>query len=262
MCRALLVLPLLATAACPPPPATEALCGVCVEEKCHDLAARCAEDGDCGCVASCFGGAGVPGIDACVEQCGLVERPALFFDVEECAAAACPDAEDECATPAGYVPPDDGTVLTTDAPIGGGTLADCGIDPALPFDPSSSVLQLQSIDGAVCVRLERRDDGPGQAANTAWTLLRARLGPLGTVADVEDAAALCWYSSHHNFADWAHVWTGTRRHDLHLEEFGWGGVRSYALHTFEAGPLDGACAPTADGTAPVGEPLALFPVGG
>ena len=80
--------------------------------------------------------------------------------------------------------------------------------------------------------------------------------------EVDDAAALCWYSSHHNFADWAHVWTGTRRHDLHLEEFGHGGVRTYALYTFEEGPLDGACAPTADGTAPVGEPLELFPVDG
>lgn len=261
MRRALIALLPLA-AACPPPPAAEAFCAACVEEKCAALSARCAADGDCACVEQCFGAAGVPGIDGCLAQCGVAERPPLFFDVEECAAAACPDAEDECATPAGYLPPDDGTVLSTDAPIGGGALADCGIDESLPFDPNGAVVQLQSLDGAVCVRLERRDDGPGDAANTAWTLLRARVGPLGTVADVEDAAALCWYSSHHNFADWAHVWTGTRRHDVHLEEFGHGGARSYALFTFEAGPLDGACAPAADGTTPVGAPLELFPVGG
>lgn len=262
MRRVMIALSLLAVAACPATPAPEALCAACVAEKCSALSARCAADAGCACVDDCFGVAGVPGVDGCIEQCGLTERPALFFDVEECAAAACPDAEDECATPAGYQPPDDGTVLTTDAPIGGGTLADCGLDDTLPFDPTSPTLQLQSIDGSVCVRLERRDDGQGDTANTAWTLLRARLGPLGGVADVDDTAALCWYSSHHNFADWAHVWTGTRHHDLHLEEFGHGGVRSFALYTFEQGPLPGACAPTADGVTPVGAPLKLFPVGG
>ena len=112
----------------------------------------------------------------------------------------------------------------------------------------------------MCVRLERRSDGPGDAANTAYTLLRAHIGPLGTVADVDQAAALCWYASHHNFSDWAHVWTGTRRHDLHLEEYGHGGERSYALYTFSQGPLDGICAATADGVDPIGEPLKLFPV--
>ncbi|OGQ10431.1 MAG: hypothetical protein A2138_08295 [Deltaproteobacteria bacterium RBG_16_71_12] len=259
---ALLLVPLLVAGACPVAAPPAAVCAACVQEKCSELSARCSADADCACVEQCFGAAGVPGIDACIEGCGLAARPALFFDVEECAAAACPDAEDECATPAGYQPPDDGTVLTTTAPIGGGSLADCGLDDTLPFDPASSIIQLQSIDGSVCVRLERRDDGPGDAANTAWTLLRARLGPLGSVADVDDAAALCWYSSHHNFADWAHVWTGTRRHDVHLEVFGWGGLRSYALHTFEQGPLDAACSPTADGITPVGAPLALFPYDG
>lgn len=250
---------LAALAGCPPEPTPTAWCALCVEEKCHDLAALCDADADCACVNECFGAAGGGGVDGCVAQCGLDERPARFFDVEECAAGACPDAEDECATPAGYQPPDDGSVLSTSEPIGGGELADCALDDAAPFDPTGELLQLQSLDGAVCVRLERSNDGPGESANTAWTLLRARLGPLGAVADVAAAADLCWYSSHHNFSDWAHVWTGTRRHALHVEELGHGGTRTFTLHTFADGPLETPCAATAEGSEPIGAPLRLFP---
>ena len=123
------------------------------------------------------------------------------------------------------------------------------------------MLQLQSADADVCVRLERRNEGPGSLENVRWTLQDIRVGPPGQVAHVAAASDLCWYSSHHNFRDWAHIWTGTRHHGLKLEEDGHGGPRTYELLTFEQGPLTAdECAPLADGVDPIGPPISLFPV--
>jgi hypothetical protein len=233
-------------------------CAECRNEKCSDVAAYCNEEVGCRCMSRCLGREGVPGIEACLGTCGLSERPPAFLHVEECVAAACPDSEDECSTPPGYVPPDP-TVPTTTADIGGGDMPDCGFDRALPFDPAGTVLQLETADGRVCARIERRAEGEGRLANTSYALVDVRVGPLGMVARDGAGAASCYYSSHHNFADWVHFWTGRRRHDLKLERFGEDGAWSFELHSFEQGPI-GECAPLPDGTSPVGEPLALLPV--
>lgn len=239
---------------CAPPP-----CAACRDEKCGDVLTYCVDEPDCLCMSDCLGKDGVPGVDACLTSCALGERPQSFAALEECVAVTCPDAEDECSTPAGYTFPD-GTVLETTDDIGDGTLADCGFDAALVFDPLGEVLQLQSVDGSVCVRLAREELGPGERANTAWALRSFVAGPRWLVSAVDDEAALCWYASHHNFADWTHVWTGTRHYDLKLEESGHGGARSYELHSARGAAVDpSACAPVADGIDPIGEPLKLFP---
>ena len=239
---------------CAPP-----ACAVCRDEKCSGVLSWCVDEPDCLCLSDCLGREDIPGVEGSLAGCGLEERPASFAALEECVAVACPDSEDECSTPAGYSFPD-GTVLETTDEIGDGALADCGFDDALAFDPLGAVVQLQSVDRTVCVRLTREDLGPAEQANTSWALRSFHAGPLGRVSEVSDEAALCWYSSHHNFADWAHAWTGTRHYDLKLEESGHGGERSYELHSSRAGPLDvDACAPVADGTDPIGEPLKLFP---
>jgi hypothetical protein len=258
--RALLALAFVVACA----PATEGegeaahACGACVAEKCQDLVDACTPVDECECMVDCLGRESIAHVDACPDACGIGEKPARFLDVEECAAAACPDEGDECAVPADYEPPDDGTVLTTTDDIGGGTEADCGLDRSLAYDPNGAVLQLESFDGHVCARLERIDEGPGELANTSWRLVDARVGPLGRVAHVTDDA--CWYSSHHNFADLAHVWTGSRHIDVHLEEFGHDGARTYSLTSSEGPAAAGDCGAARDGTAIVGEPLELFPV--
>jgi hypothetical protein len=210
----------------------------------------------------CVGENGIPGVDACLGTCGLEERPASFAQVEECTAVACPDTGDECSTPGDWTPPADAVTCdgTGTGGIGGGDLADCGFDPDLAFDSDGEVLQLSSADDGTCARIERRNDGAGSLANTEWTLLQIRVGPLGEVALVDAEPELCWYSSHHNFRDWAHAWTGTRHFDLVLKEDGHGG-RTYELFAYEQGPLDaGACAPTADGAMCIDGPIELFPV--
>ncbi len=236
-------------------------CPECQAEKCSDLVSVCEPDAECACMSDCAAEKGIPKVGDCLDDCGLTERPSGFIALEECMATACPDA-DECSTPNDYSPPE--RVLAGDTTIeglGGGDLADCSFDLELGFDPEGSVLQLLSEDENLCVRLERRNDGAGSLANTSWTLLSMRVGPLGSVAFVEDPEALCYYSSHHNFLDWAHAWTGATRHDLELIEDGHGGSRTYALHTFEQGPIDSdTCAPVADGTGPIGDPIELFPV--
>lgn len=238
-------------------------CGVCVEDKCADLVSYCSEDPDCACMAECLAENAVPGIDACLGTCGVDTKPPRFLPVESCVAVACPDSEDECSTPAGWTAPEppelEGVV---DGDVGGGDEAHCAFDDALAFDPEGSVLQLQSMDGEVCVRVERLDSGPGSLANTEWTLLDIRVGSRGKVAHVDDPARMCWYSSHHNFADFAHVKTDARLHGLKLHEDGHGGPRSYTLYTFESGPLDvGDCPALSEGDRPVGQPLQLFPSG-
>ncbi len=234
-------------------------CAECFDEKCADLLPLCDAEPGCPCMVECTSENGIPGVVSCLDVCGLSERPAAFVPLEECVAVACPDS-DECSTPSDWVPPgDDVTCEGSAAGIGGGSLADCSFDTGLSFDPDGTVLQLESADQSVCVRLERRDDGGGSLANTSWTLLDIRVGPLGEVALVE--TDLCWYSSHHNFRDWAHAWTGTRHFDLVLKQDGGGGARTYELYVFEQGPLDTAsCAATAEGTQCIEGPIELFPV--
>lgn len=235
-------------------------CPSCMQEKCADLMVYCASDADCTCMTDCTGENGIPGIPACLTTCGLSERPADFIAIESCVAVACPDSEDECATPADWTPPDDDVVCTGSAAgLGGGSLADCSFTADLVFDPDGTVLQLENTTESICVRIERRNDGSGTLANTNWTLLEMRVGPLGEVALVDAAADQCWYSSHHNFRDWAHVWTGSRHFDLVLKEDGHGGARIYELYGFEQGPLAGACSPTADGSDCIDGPIELFP---
>lgn len=250
---------------------SEEACAECQQEKCSDLLGICQQEADCGCLARCTAREGIPGVDECLDECGLQERPAAFVPLQECMAVACPDS-DECSVPAGYTvepvagtggsqPPAGSGGLSGTADIGGGELADCSFDPAFVFDPEGEILQLQNADGTVCVRLERRNEGQGSQANTRWTLLEMRVGPLGEVFLVDDPSDMCWYSSHHNFTDWAHAWTGSRRFDLKLYEDGHGGPRVYLLHVFEQGPVDpAACAPLADGTGPLGDPIDLYPV--
>ncbi len=234
-------------------------CSECVDEKCSDLLPYCEADAACACLVDCVRQNGIVGVNDCLVELDLVARPVGFVQLEECVAVACPDS-DECATPADWVPPSsefecDGA---GSGGIGSGSGADCGFDPTLPFQADGEVLQLESPDGQVCVRLVRRNEGVGSLANTEWTLLEAQIGPLGEVADVTIASDLCWYASHHNFRDWAHIWTGTRHYDLVLLQDGHGGALRYHLYAFEEGPLDGAsCAPTADGTRCLDGPIVL-----
>jgi hypothetical protein len=122
-------------------------------------------------------------------------------------------------------------------------------------------LQLRSVDGDVCVRIERRNDGSGSNANTSWTLLDARVGPSGEVCHAGEASALCWHSSHHNFDDWAHVSCGGVHYDINVAMTGHGATPTYVLQAFEGGPAPGgACAPTTEGTCPLAPLLELVPV--
>ncbi len=234
-------------------------CAECRDEKCSDLVDYCSSDPDCGCMAECLGEEGIPGVEGCLGSCGLTERPPRFAAVEECVAVACPDS-DECSTPEDWTLPDDDPPDLPIGDIGGGDLADCAFEDDLSFDPSGDVLQLQNADRSVCVRIERLNAGSGSLANTEWILLDIWVGPLGSVAHVDAPDDICWYSSHHNFADWAHVWTGSRLHGVHLQEDGHGGAWTYELHTFEEGELDtDSCPPIADGVGPIGGPIELFP---
>jgi hypothetical protein len=242
----------------------EEACVDCMTEKCSDLIGYCEQDTNCKCMSDCLGNDSIPGVEGCLTKCDVNERPSGFAVVEECVATACPDS-DECSTPSGYTPPDTGDTDTTPIDttaidgLGGGSLADCVFDSGLEFKPEGDILQLKSADKNVCVRIEREDEGSGSLANTSWNLTRIHVGPLGEVALVEDSSAMCWYSSHHNFRDWVHVWTGSTHHDLNIIEEGHGGERVYELHTFEQGPLGNECSPLSDGTIPIGPVIPLFP---
>ena len=236
-------------------------CPACIEEKCSDLKILCEADPGCACMAECTGEAGIPGVAGCLTSCDLSERPPGFADLEACAANGCPDSEDECATPANYVVPEVVTCERTGGGIGSGALADCGFDSGLAFDPDGAILQLESADQSVCVRIERRNDGAGELANTRWTLLELRVGPPGEVAVIDGAADQCWYSSHHNFRDFVHASTATRHYDLRLTEDGHDGTRGYQLQVFETGSVDASsCAPAVDGTGCI-DVIDLVPVG-
>lgn len=242
-------------------------CSECIDEKCADLIPYCVEDDDCACMLTCMRQEGVVGVEDCLTQLDLPARPTGFAQIEECVAYACPD-EDECATPDDWTPPD--ADLECDGlgsgGLGSGTEADCGFDTTLDFDPLGDVLQLQSLEGDFCVRLERVAEGEGSLQNTSWTLLDIRIGPLGEVVHIDDPSELCWYSSHHNFQDWAHIWTGSLHYDLAVKEDGHGGTeeghdgaRRYHLYVFEEGPLvEGECPATANGELCIEGPILLY----
>jgi hypothetical protein len=236
-------------------------CGECIDEKCADLLEFCRESDECACMEACLREDGMPGIEACLTSNGLDGRPVGFAQLEECVAYSCPD-DDECSTPADWTPPDaeiecDGTGT---GGLGGGAEADCGFDDAIAYDPEGEVLQLVSSGGDICVRIDRHVVGGGELENVEWALDAIRIGPFGEVSEVTDPDALCWYSSHHNFQDWAHIWSGSRHYDLGLKEDGHGGARRYHLYVFEEGPLQaGECGPTSYGTACVEGPIALAP---
>jgi hypothetical protein len=144
-----------------------------------------------------------------------------------------------------------------DTGIGSGTLEDCGFGPP---DPSGSVLQLENEEGSICVRIERRDDGNGNLANTKWTLLSMHVGPLGEVALIEEPNSMCWYSSHHNFNDWAHAWSGGRYYEVKASYAGHNTPQTYTLHVSQQPPMDpGSCAPNSDGVCSIAT-MELFAV--
>lgn len=73
-------------------------CTVCQREKCCDLYQFCGMDPDCACMSACVGADGLGGVDGCVQDCGLTERPRSFPPLEECMTLSCPDS-DECSAP-------------------------------------------------------------------------------------------------------------------------------------------------------------------
>ncbi len=235
-------------------------CAECIDEKCADLVDLCARDEVCACMVDCLATEGMPGIDACLGALGLDSAPAGFPGVEECVGYSCPDG-DECSTPRDWTPPEadlecDGT--GSDA-VPGGTEADCDFDPTLDFDPAGDVLQLVDLDGRLCARIERRSDGTGTLENTEWTLVDLWVGEIGEVAHVNVDTGACWYSSHHNFNDWVHAWTGTRHYDIALKEDGHGGSRRYYLYAFEGPELEpDTCPASAEGEACIEGPVALY----
>jgi hypothetical protein len=238
-------------------------CSECIEEKCADLIPSCRENQGCSCMLDCITEEGLPSVDPCKEELGLSQLPEGFPSLEECVAFACPDS-DECSTPVDWSPP--GADLKCDhtgtGGFGGGDQPDCGFDPAIGFDPLGDVLQLEAADGTICVRLERRDDGSGSLENTFWTILDVRVGPPGEVAQVSAEQDICWYSSHHNFRDWVHVWTGSRRFDVVLKHEGHGGPWRYYLYAFEQGPLPSTCPAVPEGEGCIDGPIVLHPYEG
>lgn len=234
-------------------------CGSCMWEKaCASFLFRCAKNTDCVCMAECVGNRGVNAMESCFDQCGLTESPPGFAEWVKSASDMCWD--EGCGTLMTSIS-DPGS--TTGGSTGAGTEKDCSFDSNLSHDPCGAVLQLQSADGSLCARIERRNDGPGPDANVTWTLIDVRIGPLGQVCHIDDAASLCWFSSHHNYADWAHVTCGALHYDLNIGKNCGKLTRpasTYRLHVFENGPADDACAPTVDGTCPIVPPIDLVPV--
>lgn len=235
-------------------------CSACIDEKCADLLPYCEDDERCACAVACVREQGIVGVESCLAALDLSYRPVGFPQLEECVAYACPDP-DECQTPADWVPPDADVVCdgSGSGSLGSGTGADCGFSNE-PFDANGDVLQLVATDGSLCARVERQGDGAGTLENTQWTLLGLRLGPPGEVVEIADPAALCWYSSHHNFQDWAHAWSGSRHYEIVFKEDGHGGPRRYHLYAYEQGPLEpDTCAPTGDGVGCIDGPVSLQP---
>jgi hypothetical protein len=237
------------------------ICGDCIWEKCCALADLCTVNEDCACMTMCIATASVGGTNNCLTTCGLAGSPPGFADLLSCAASACSNAGGvggECSVPAGFEPPPDlpGTDPMSSAGIGSGALPDCGF---VASGASESVLQLESADGGVCVRIERRDDGPGSLANTRWTLLSMLVGPPGEVVLIDDPADMCWYSSHHNFNDWAHASSGSRYYEVKMHYAGHATEPTFTLTVSERGPAAaGSCSPVSDGICSIAT-MELFP---
>lgn len=238
-------------------------CGGCMRGNiCDQFTAKCAPNADCVCMAQCIAGSGLGGVTGCLGSCGLQGSPPGFSEMAKVLAVMCPDT-DECSAPAAFTPPPDSTPppAPSGGSIGGGTLPDCSFDPGLRYDPNGSILQLESSDGSICVRIDRRNDGAGALANTSFTLLDMIVGPLGQACHTSDPSTLGWYSSHHNFDDWAHSWCGNRHYDVSVALSGHGAMPTYKLHVFEGAPIaGGACPPGPDGTCPISAPIDLVPV--
>jgi hypothetical protein len=228
------------------------------EKACASFLFRCAHNADCVCAAECVAQAGVNAWESCLDQCGLSEVPPGFAEWLKGASDMCYDEgcgvlEDPPVDP--NAPPD--------GDPGAGSDPDCVFDPDLSYHPCNDVLQLESADGSLCVRVERRDDGPGDDANTHWTLLDVRVGPLGQVCHTDAADDLCWFNSHHNYADWLHISCGGLHYDLNIGQ-GCGEETNpdsnFRLHVFKEGPPPADCSDIADGFCPVVTPMDLFPV--
>lgn len=227
------------------------------EKACASFLFRCARNADCVCAAECVAQQSTLSWESCLSDCGLSEPPPGFAEWLKGASDMCYD---------------EGCGLLEDPPIdptdpsgagGSGTQVDCGFDPDLAYDQCGSVLQLQSADGGICARIERRDDGPGNDANEAFTLLDARIGPLGQVCHTEDAANLCWFASHHNYSDWLHIDCGGIHYDLNVGQ-GCGPEQEFEsyfrLHVYEEAPNGGECSPSADGSCPALAAVDLVPL--
>jgi hypothetical protein len=237
-------------------------CGECIAEKCCELAELCSADADCACMAMCIAAQSLAGVDGCLGSCGVDGSPPGFAALATCVAPTCPDG-DECSAPAGFAPPPElePSCQSSSTELGSGTLADCSFDDSLAYDPDGAILQLESVDGSICARIERRDDGMGSMANIQFTLISILVGPLGEVVQLDDPADVCWYSSHHNFNDWAHAWSGSRHYDLKMARADHGVAPTYSLQVFEQGPLEGASCPAlAEGSCQIGDTIELFPV--
>jgi hypothetical protein len=82
------------------------------------------------------------------------------------------------------------------------------------------------------------------------------------VCHTDDSANLCWFSSHHNYADWLHIDCGALHYDLNIGK-NCGELSNptstYRLHVFENEPAGTECNPSADGTCPVVTPIDLMP---
>jgi hypothetical protein len=234
-------------------------CGSCMWEKaCDQFLFQCAHDADCVCMAECVAQSDVTNTETCLNSCNLTEYPPGFSQWVKLASDMC---WDEGCDRLAALPTSTGSVST--AGIGAGNLADCAFDSGLQYDPCAEVWQLQSADGNICLRIDRRNDGPGDNANTIWTLLDVLVGPLGEVCHVTEPTDMCWFAAHHNHADWAHVTCGNRHYDIDIgsrcgEKAAPDAVSVIQLHVFE-GPAEATCAPTVDGICQVGEVIDLVP---
>lgn len=234
-------------------------CGSCMWEKaCDQFLFQCAHNAECVCMAECVAQSDVTNTDNCLGDCGLTAIPPGFAQWVKLASDMCWD--EGCDRLAGL--PTSAETPSSDG-IGAGNLPDCAFDPGLQYDPCAEVWQLQSADGNVCLRIDRRNDGPGDNANTTWTLLDVLVGPLGEVCHVNEPTEMCWFAAHHNHADWAHVTCGNRHYDIDIgsrcgEKAAPDAVSVIQLHVFE-GPPEATCAPTVDGLCQVGTVIDLEP---
>ncbi len=136
------------------------------------------------------------------------------------------------------------------APGDGDRPATCGLAP-LVFDPRGEVLQASGDDGA-CVRLERRPVGEPGMMYKEYPYEPVRLVAAGGdhFVDVEDADALSYTPTHHN---WLDEMTGT-------DADGAGASVVIRLHT-DSGRWTLDVTLTDPSGSPVAGPLELEPAG-